>query len=41
MNVLIPDPLGAPDPIELPIPEQYKTYVKAGKLVTTTVEHSG
>jgi len=41
MNVLIPDPSGSPDPLELPIPEQYKTLIKAGKLVTTTVEHSG
>jgi len=41
MNVLIPDPSGSPDPIELPVPEQYKTLVKGSKLVTNTVEHSG
>jgi len=39
MNVLIPDPSGAPDPIEIAVPEQYKTVVKDNKLVTTTVEH--
>jgi len=41
MNVLIPDPSGSPDPLELAVPEQYKTLVRGGKLVTTTVEHSG
>jgi adenylyl cyclase-associated protein len=39
MNVLIPDPAGGPDPVELAIPEQYKTVVKNNKLVTGTVEH--
>jgi adenylyl cyclase-associated protein len=39
MNVLIPDPAGGPDPIEIAVPEQYKTFVKDNKLVTTTVEH--
>jgi adenylyl cyclase-associated protein len=39
MNVLIPDPAGGPDPIEIAVPEQYKTVVKDNKLVTTTVEH--
>jgi len=41
MNVLIPDPSGNPDPIEMPIPEQFKTLIKANKLVTNHVEHSG
>jgi len=39
MNVLIPDPAGGLDPIEMAIPEQFKTLVKNNKLVTTTVEH--
>jgi len=39
MNVLIPDPAGGPDPVEIAVPEQYKTLVKNNKLVTTTVEH--
>jgi len=39
MNILIPDPNGAADPIEIAIPEQFKTVVKNNKLVTTTVEH--
>jgi len=39
MNVLIPDPSGAPDPIEIAIPEQYKTVIKNNKLITSTVEH--
>jgi adenylyl cyclase-associated protein len=39
MNVLIPDPSGAPDPIEMPVPEQYKTLIKDNKLVTTTTDH--
>jgi adenylyl cyclase-associated protein len=39
MNVLIPDPAGGVDPIEIAVPEQYKTLVKNNKLVTTTVEH--
>jgi len=39
MNVLIPDPTGAPDPIEIAIPEQYKTVIKNNKLITSTVEH--
>jgi adenylyl cyclase-associated protein len=39
MNVLIPDPSGAPDPIEMPVPEQYKTYIKDNKLVTSTTDH--
>jgi len=39
MNILIPDPSGSPDPIEIAVPEQYKTLIKNNKLVTTTVEH--
>eukprot|EP00026_Physarum_polycephalum_P007574 Phypoly_transcript_07637.p1 GENE.Phypoly_transcript_07637~~Phypoly_transcript_07637.p1 ORF type:complete len:506 (+),score=127.39 Phypoly_transcript_07637:71-1519(+) len=40
MNVLVPVE-GQDDLVELPIPEQYKTWVKGGKLVTETVQHSG
>jgi len=39
MNVLIPDPAGGPDPVEIAIPEQFKTTINNGKLVTTSVEH--
>jgi len=38
MNVLIPDPAGGQDPIEIPVPEQYKTKIQGAKLVTTTYE---
>jgi len=39
MNILIPDPKGGQDPIEIAVPEQFKTLIKNNKLVTTTVEH--
>jgi len=39
MNILIPDPAGGQDPIEIAVPEQYKTLIKNNKLITTTVEH--
>jgi len=39
MNILIPDPAGGQDPVEIAVPEQYKTLIKNNKLVTTTVEH--
>jgi len=39
MNILIPDPAGGIDPIEIAVPEQFKTLIKNNKLVTTTVEH--
>ena len=43
MNVVIPNPSGKEedDPVEMPIPEQFKTLVKDGKLVTEQVDHSG
>jgi adenylyl cyclase-associated protein len=43
MNVIIPNPSGKEedDPVELPIPEQFKTVVKDGKLDTNQVDHSG
>jgi len=41
MNVLIPDPAGGQDPLELPVPEQYQTRVVNGKLETHHVEHKG
>ncbi len=40
MNVLIPVE-GEQDPVELPIPEQYKTVVRGNKLATESVQHSG
>jgi adenylyl cyclase-associated protein len=39
MNVLIPDPAGGLDPIEIAIPEQFKTTVVNNKLNTQSVEH--
>jgi adenylyl cyclase-associated protein len=41
MNVLVPVD-GQEDPVEMAIPEQYKTWVREGpKLFTETVQHSG
>jgi len=39
MNILIPDPAGGVDPVEIAVPEQYKTVIKNNKLITTTLEH--
>jgi len=39
LNVLIPDPAGGLDPVEIAIPEQFKTVVVNNKLQTTNVEH--
>lgn len=39
MNVLIPDPAGSPDPVELPVPEQFLTSVVDGKLKTGPIVH--
>jgi adenylyl cyclase-associated protein len=44
MNIVLPNPSGKEedDPVELPIPEQFKTKVtKDYKLVTDKVDHSG
>ena len=43
MNVVVPNPSGneADDPIELPIPEQFRTLLKGNKLQTDRVDHSG
>jgi len=38
MNVVIPTKEGE-DPLELPVPEQFKTVVKGGKLITEAVQH--
>jgi len=38
MNILIPDPAGGVDPIEIAVPEQFKTLIKNNKLVTTTYD---
>jgi len=40
MNILFPG-VGDNDLTELPLPEQYKTLIKDGKLVTECVQHSG
>jgi len=39
MNILIPDPAGGQDPVEIAVPEQFKTVIKNNKLHTSTVEH--
>jgi len=39
MNISIPGPSG--DPIEKPVPEQFKTMIKNGSLVTEAVQHLG
>lgn len=43
MNVQIPHPSGKEDadPIEMPIPEQFKSVIKDGKLISAQVDHSG
>lgn len=43
MNVVFPNPSGKDedDPIELPIPEQFKSVYSKGKLVSNQVDHSG
>jgi adenylyl cyclase-associated protein len=42
INISIPkDDSANADMIELPVPEQLKTVIENGKLVTTTVEHAG
>jgi adenylyl cyclase-associated protein len=40
MNVQLPPKSPEDDPQEVPIPEQYLSCVKGGKLVTTCVEHA-
>jgi len=39
MNIVIPAPKDGDDPLELPVPEQFKTIIKNGKLVTEAVQH--
>jgi len=39
MNILIPGAKEGDDLIELPVPEQYKTFVKGSRLTTETMEH--
>ena len=29
------------DPVELPVPEQFETKIRDGKLVTTAISHVG
>lgn len=43
LNVLIPEDIEAEDSEykEVPVPEQFKTTIVNGKLVTSTVEHTG
>jgi len=39
MNVLLPGETANDDPVEIAIPEQYKTTVEGGRLVTEVVQH--
>jgi len=41
MNIQLPAASDDHDPVEIPVPEQFLTVVKGGKLVTETVNHSG
>ncbi|KAI8886712.1 hypothetical protein K501DRAFT_213243 [Backusella circina FSU 941] len=41
LNVLVPEDTDDGDYKEVPVPEQFKTTIVNGKLVTTTVEHAG
>lgn len=41
MNILIPADRDGDDPIELPVPEQFKTMVKGKTLATEAVHHTG
>lgn len=40
INVVVPGD-GSSDPLELPVPEQFVSTFKQGKLVTEAVTHSG
>lgn len=40
MNVLIPGATADADLVEIPIPEQYKSFVRGAKIVTETVHHA-
>jgi len=41
MNLLLPAAKDGDDPVEKPIPEQFKTMIKNGTLVTEAVQHTG
>lgn len=41
LNISVPSATDEGDFVERPVPEQMKTVVKGGKLVTTIVEHAG
>ncbi|OTA31992.1 hypothetical protein BTJ68_07335 [Hortaea werneckii EXF-2000] len=41
INVVLPPEKDEDDSSEVPVPEQIKTYVKGGKLVSEIVEHAG
>jgi len=40
-NIVLPPLNPTDDPLELPVPEQYKTVIKGRTLHTETVQHSG
>jgi len=41
INVVLPPAREEDDSVECPLPEQLRTYVKNGKLVSEIVEHAG
>ena len=41
LNITIPGKTESDDPVELAVPEQFKTVVQNGALVTGPVEHKG
>lgn len=41
VNVIIPGPSPADDPVEAPIPEQFVSLYVGGRWVTKPVDHSG
>jgi adenylyl cyclase-associated protein len=41
LNVVLPAKSDADDPVEIPIPEQFETKIRKGKLETTCVAHVG
>jgi adenylyl cyclase-associated protein len=41
LNVVLPANKEEDDPVEIPVPEQFETKIRGGKLVTTAVAHVG
>lgn len=41
INIVLPAKSEDSDPVELPVPEQFETKIRDGKLVTTAISHAG